>query len=99
MVNDGATLILDDAASVDGNTAVNEGGGVYVEVPEDKVYVCSAQVAISPNSPDDPPATLPCPARRAPWLGREAFREVAQAAGTGTRCPCAWRRTARRSSR
>ena len=61
VVNDGATLILDDAASVTGNTAVNEGGGIYVEVPEDKVYVCSALVAISPNSPDDPPATLPCP--------------------------------------
>ena len=61
VVNDGATLILDGSASVTGNTSINEGGGIYTEVPEDLVYVCSAQVAISPNSPDDPPATLPCP--------------------------------------
>ena len=61
VVNDGATLILDGSASVTDNTSINEGGGIYTEVAEDKVYVCSAQVAISPNSPDDPPATLPCP--------------------------------------
>jgi endonuclease YncB( thermonuclease family) len=60
-VNDGGSLILDGSASVTGNTAVSEGGGVFIEGVEDKFYVCSAQVAISPNSPDDPPATLPCP--------------------------------------
>jgi len=25
------------------------------------LYVCSDLVAISPNDPDDPPETLPCP--------------------------------------
>jgi hypothetical protein len=61
VVDDGGSLTLDGSASVTGNTAVDVGGGVYAEVVEDKVYVCSAQVAISPNSPDDPPATSPCP--------------------------------------
>jgi hypothetical protein len=60
-INDGGSLILTGSASVTGNTAISGGGGVYIEGVEDKVYICSAQVAISPNSPDDPPATLPCP--------------------------------------
>lgn len=61
VVDDGGSLTLGGSASVTGNTAVNEGGGIYTEVAEDRVYICSAQVAISPNDPDDPPATLPCP--------------------------------------
>ena len=60
-VNDGGSLTLDGSASVTGNTAVSEGGGVFIEGVEDKVYICSALVAISPNNPDDPPATSPCP--------------------------------------
>ena len=61
VITDGGAITLNGSASVTGNTAINEGGGIYRDVAEDAVYVCSAQVALSPNVPDDPPSTLPCP--------------------------------------
>jgi len=57
------TVILNHASSVTGNTAEGDGGGIYVE-PEGSgpVYVCSDEVRISPNDPDDPPKVLQvCP--------------------------------------
>jgi len=55
---DAGTLILNDSASVVSNTAVR-GGGIYSgHGPYEHsgpIYVCSDEVAISPNDPDDPP--------------------------------------------
>jgi hypothetical protein len=51
---DGAILTLNDSSSVTGNTAKDHGGGVFSEW-NSRIYVCSGQVAISPNDPDDPP--------------------------------------------
>ena len=54
-------LVLDGSASVTGNTALTEGGGVIRLGPFDVLRVCSELVALSPNDPDDPPQTEPCP--------------------------------------
>jgi hypothetical protein len=54
------TVFLYDDASITGNQAGKVGGGVYVP-STGKVYLCSPGVRISPNDPDDPPPTLPCP--------------------------------------
>lgn len=50
------TVTLNDAASITENTVTQGGGGIYNE-PDSPgpVYVCSDEVAISPNDPDDPP--------------------------------------------
>jgi len=54
-------LTLNDSSSVTGNTAI-AGGGIFIEPDSPgRVYVCSDQVTISPNDPDDPPEMLPCP--------------------------------------
>jgi len=52
-------LSLYDSSSVSGNTAGEVGGGIVNDTGV--LYVCSDLVAISPNDPDDPPETLPCP--------------------------------------
>ena len=52
--NVGGTVILNDSASVTGNTAGTEGGGIFTFEGR-RVFVCSDEVAISPNDPDDPP--------------------------------------------
>ena len=47
---------LNGSASVTGNTASVEGGGIYSDPAYvSHVYVCSTLVAISPNDSDDPP--------------------------------------------
>jgi len=51
-------LALEDSVTVTGNTAGTVGGGVRNTTGT--VSVCSDLVAISPNDPDDPPATLTC---------------------------------------
>jgi predicted outer membrane repeat protein len=51
------TLTLKGSAHVTGNTA-RAGGGIFSEGND--VNVCSPSVKISPNRPDDPPATAPC---------------------------------------
>jgi hypothetical protein len=54
--------ILKGSASITGNMAVVGGG---IDVPSgDGVYVCTDRVTISPNEPDDPPQTYPCPPSR-----------------------------------
>jgi predicted outer membrane repeat protein len=46
------------SASVTDNTAASSGGGIYNS--EQRVHVCSSDVKLSPNDPDDPPQTKPC---------------------------------------
>lgn len=53
-----ASITLSDSTSVTGNTAGTSGGGLLND--GGAIYECSELVAISPNEPDDPPATLPC---------------------------------------
>lgn len=52
---EGRRLTLKGSAQVTDNTA-GAGGGIS----DGPVRVCSPSVAISPNDPDDPPATTPC---------------------------------------
>ena len=51
------SVFLSGSASVVQNLASREHGGIGGGT----VYVCSDTVAISPNAPDDPPRTSPCP--------------------------------------
>jgi hypothetical protein len=57
-VYDAGSLTLNDTAAVTGNTASGAGGGIFLA--QGHVHVCSTDVAISPNTPDDPPATTSC---------------------------------------
>lgn len=58
------TLTLNDTASVTENMAEGWSGGIGID-PDPKyqgrIFICSDQVVISPNDPDDPPETQPCP--------------------------------------
>ena len=45
-------------AAIVGNMAGETGGGIAGDGP---IYLCSDEVSISPNDPDDPPPTMPCP--------------------------------------
>ena len=62
----GDAVTLKGAAEVIGNVAGGAGGGIFLPSTGGAVYVCSARVAISPNEPDDPPPTQPCPASVSP---------------------------------
>jgi hypothetical protein len=55
---EGRTLTLRGSAQVTENRAT-AGGGIYDGIGN-PIRVCSPSVAISPNDPDDPPATQPC---------------------------------------
>jgi hypothetical protein len=55
---EGRILTLKGSAQVTDNTA-GAGGGIYDGIGN-PIRVCSPSVAISPNDPDDPPATRPC---------------------------------------
>jgi hypothetical protein len=55
---EGRILTLRGSARITGNTA-GAGGGIYDGIGN-PIRVCSPSVAISPNDPDDPPATTPC---------------------------------------
>jgi hypothetical protein len=57
-IYDIGSVTLNDTAAVTGNSAAIEGGGVFLV--QGHVHVCSGGVALSPNTPDDPPATDPC---------------------------------------
>ena len=50
----GRAVLLTDAASVTDNRA-ELGGGIYVNSLGTTLSICSDEVAISPNDPDDPP--------------------------------------------
>jgi hypothetical protein len=50
-------MTLRGSASVIHNKAANY-GGIY---DGGKIFVCSMSVQLSPNNPDDPPTTKPCP--------------------------------------
>jgi hypothetical protein len=52
------SVTLNDTVAVTGNSAGIEGGGVFLV--QGHVHVCSGGVVLSPNTPDDPPATDPC---------------------------------------
>jgi nitrous oxidase accessory protein NosD len=58
-IYDIGSITLNDTAAVTGNTATTAGGGILLV--QGHVHVCSIDVAISPNTPDDPPATTSCP--------------------------------------
>jgi hypothetical protein len=58
-IYDIGSVTLNDSAAVTGNTAATAGGGILLA--QGHVHVCSIDVAISPNTPDDPPATTSCP--------------------------------------
>jgi hypothetical protein len=60
----GTVLTLDDSARVTRNLAAGSGGGILA-LTNAIVRVCSVDVAISPNTPDDPPATVACTEPRA----------------------------------
>lgn len=51
----GNLLSLRDQASVTFNTARDKGGGIWMPKGGGSVLVCSPDVALSPNDPDDPP--------------------------------------------
>lgn len=54
--DDDGTVTLDGSSSVTGNTAGRRGGGIRSRHGAGRrVYVCSDEVAIGPNDPDDPP--------------------------------------------
>jgi hypothetical protein len=55
---EGTRLTLKGSAQVTNNTA-GAGGGIFDGIGN-PIRVCSPSVAISPNDPDDPPATAPC---------------------------------------
>jgi hypothetical protein len=46
---------MNDSSSITGNTAGVAGGGIYPAYHGIRIRVCSDDVAISPNDPDDPP--------------------------------------------
>jgi hypothetical protein len=52
------TVVLNDSSSVIDNTAGTAGGGIFDS--SGTVYLCSNLVALSPNTPDDPPTTTTC---------------------------------------
>ena len=61
VVNYYGTVILNGAAAIVANSAEREGGGIRnFGDPSNKgvVYVCSDQVTMSPNDPDDAPEAL-----------------------------------------
>jgi hypothetical protein len=60
LVAQGTALTLHDTSRVTLNRATRSGGGILV-LTNSVIYSCSDGVAISPNVPDDPPATQPCP--------------------------------------
>jgi hypothetical protein len=52
-----SSLTLRGSVQVTDNTAATGGG---ISDSGDPIRLCSSSVAISPNDPDDPPATTPC---------------------------------------
>ena len=52
-------VVLYDSSSVIENTAGTAGGGIFIS-STGTVFLCSDSVTLSPNSPDDPPATHTC---------------------------------------
>jgi hypothetical protein len=52
------TVVLNGSSSVIENTAGAAGGGIFDS--SGVVFLCSNSVALSPNTPDDPPTTTTC---------------------------------------
>jgi len=61
IINFYGTVELNDDATVVSNTAAKTGGGIKNQggpAHRGEIHICSDQVAISPNEPDDEPELL-----------------------------------------